>query len=145
MTPEIHYLDTSFIIPYLVDEPMSPTVESYLQQLSSQHLLVSHWTRTELASALTKKARMGQLIMHGPKRILDLFDRLTGDQRVIGMVSVETQDFQSAVAWMLASEYPLRSPDALHLGIAQRLNAKLWTLDSTLAKAARSIRVEVGP
>jgi predicted nucleic acid-binding protein len=37
----------------------------------------------------------------------------------------------------MAMQHLLRAPDALHLAVATRQNAVFWTLDKTLAKAAK--------
>jgi predicted nucleic acid-binding protein len=55
------------------------------------------------------------------------------------VVSVIDGDFRQAAEWIMAMKHALRAPDALHLAVAARQAAVLWTLDRALASAARWI------
>ena len=55
------------------------------------------------------------------------------------MVSIGSRDFEQATEWIMAMKHSLRAPDAVHLAVAARQDAVLWTLDRGLARAARWI------
>ncbi len=56
------YFDTSFLIPLLLPEENSEKIEEFFQHLSiDQTLVVSQWTRIELASVVARLVRMGEL------------------------------------------------------------------------------------
>ena len=55
------YLDTSFVLPLFISEATSEQVAARLQQISADELALSLWTKTEFASALARRVRMGEI------------------------------------------------------------------------------------
>ena len=56
---------------------------------------------------------------------------------------IHAADVRLADAYVRRFDLGLRTPDALHLAIAHRLDATLLTLDRRLATAARELGVAV--
>jgi hypothetical protein len=96
---------------------------------------------TEVASALSLKARIGQLAAQDVERALGTFlNRMKPD--MIGL-EIERADFQRAADLIVRTPLPLRSGDALHLAVADRNGAGLLTFDKRFAAAARAVGIEV--
>ena len=135
-----NYLDTSFVAAYLLPEPDSVKVEETLRSLPVGSLMVSHWTRTELASLLSRKVRMKELSKQDSLKVFGVFDSLV-DSGVFTMVNIVANDFQQASEWVFNAPLGLRGPDGLHLAVAQRLDATIWTLDLKLSKVGKALGI----
>ncbi|MBF0463424.1 MAG: type II toxin-antitoxin system VapC family toxin [Magnetococcales bacterium] len=98
--------------------------------------LISQWVCTELASVLARQARMKEMPRKEARKVFDLLDQLvkTG---LIRMIPVDGIDFDQAALWVMGAPVPLRGPDALHLAITYRINARLLSLDAKLLVAAQ--------
>ena len=132
------YLDTSFIAPYYIQEVTSSRVMEALSQVSSGLLAMSDWTKTEFASLLARKVRMGELSLSLSKDIWQAFDQ---DQKSsIQLFEPKRQDFSDASELLL--KYPksgLRAADALHLAMVQQHECDLYSLDVMMLKVAKSL------
>jgi predicted nucleic acid-binding protein len=58
-------------------------------------------------------------------------------------VEVDRIDFATAIGLMRRLDSPLRTPDALHISIAQRIGCALLTFDKALANVARTLDIEL--
>ena len=63
--------------------------------------------------------------------------------RAGGRREITTADIEAADRIFAASRSNLRTPDALHVAIARRLDATLVTLDRGMAAAARALGMAV--
>lgn len=64
------YLDASFLVPTLVEEPVSDAVRAYLA--NRQERLVSEFAAAEVASALSRLVRRGVFtVAEGSDRLAD--------------------------------------------------------------------------
>jgi uncharacterized protein len=134
------YLDASFLTPTLVREPVSDAVKAYLVG-TGEELLVSEFAAAEVASALSRLVRMGLLtVAEGAMRLAD-FD--TWRAATSTPTDVHPADARLAHTYVRRFDLALRAPDALHLAITHRLNAKLVTLDRRLERAARGLGIAV--
>jgi uncharacterized protein len=134
------YLDTSVLIPTLVDEPISGAVRAYLIA-TEQELLISDLAAVEVASALSRLARMG--LLGFAEAVARLTDFETWRAATSSPADVHAAEFRLAYAYVRRFELALRAPDALHLAIASRLQATLVTLDRRLERAARELGIAV--
>ena len=133
------YLDASVLIPNVIKEASSPTIEGYLASAVGP-LLVSTFAAGEVASATSRLVRMGaQSSDEGRQALVDFDDWLETDAT---LVDVEGGDVRLATAFVRRFELMLRTPDALHVAICQRLGARLVTRDKRLAAAAAILAVE---
>ena len=134
------YLDASFLIPTLVEEPGSDAVSAYLVA-AERELLVSEFAAAEVAAALSRLVRMRLLASADAAARLADFDAWRA--AASSPVDVEPTDARLAHAYVRRFDLMLRTPDALHLAIAARLDASIATLDRRLEKAARELGIAV--
>lgn len=135
---QLHYVDTSYLVPYYLPEANSDVVEKRLLKLPVGSLVISSLVRAEFASLLSRKCRAKEMGQADARRTMTAFDRHLGSGS-LRMISILSSDFQQATEWIMAMQHALRAPDALHLAVAARQDAVCWTLDRGLAKAARWI------
>lgn len=132
------YLDTSFLIPYYLEEATSQAVDSILQKASSAGLAISPWVTVEFASALARRVRMGAL----PASIATVHaDALEHDAtHHFYMLELDRADYALARAMVLNNpDQGLRGPDALHLAVAARYTIPIYSLDRQLIQAATAL------
>jgi predicted nucleic acid-binding protein len=134
------YLDTSVLIPTLVEEAVSKAVEAYLIAVE-QELLISELAAAEVASALSRLVRTHLLETDDASSRLADFEAWRAG--AASPVDVHPADARLAYAYVRRSELMLRAPDALHLAITARLDASLATLDRRLQRAAQQLGIAV--
>jgi uncharacterized protein len=69
------------------------------------------------------------------------FDAWTGSSTAL--IEPQTWDFDTASNILRRLDLPLRTLDALHLAIVQRIDAKLVTFDKRMADSARALGITV--
>ena len=131
----MRFWDASAIVPLAVREPTSDLVRGWLEE--DPVLVTWAWTRVELASAVERRSRQGQLSRQERRACLDLFSRLARSwDEVVDLHSVRS------LALALLARHPLRAADAAQLGaallVAENNPASLTfvCLDEQLALAA---------
>jgi len=137
----VHYIDTSFLAPYYLPEIASGAVESKLRSLPEGSLLISPLVRAEFASLLSRKVRAREMDETDARRAMNALDRHL-NLGSLRMINIMGRDFAQATEWIMTMKYPLRAPDALHLAVAARQDAVLWTLDKSLGAAANQLGLE---
>lgn len=133
------YLDASVLLPTVIPEPGSGAVDRFLAQATSE-LLVSDFAVAEVASGISRLVRMRLLDSRRANLMLAAFDawRAAGAQPA----DMESADVRWAAIVVRRFDLMLRAPDALHLAICQRLEARLVTMDVRLAAAAEKLRLD---
>lgn len=135
---ELHYIDTSYLVPFYLPEPQSDIVEKNLLRLPKGTIIVSHLVYAEFASLLSRKYLTKEISEADARRVMNAFEShlLTG---AIGLVPIQSEDFQRAITWIMSLRHPLRAPDALHFAVAFRKGAVFWTLDRQLYRVAKTL------
>lgn len=128
------YFDTSALLPYYRQEEASERVQTLLLA-QSQPVLISHLTEVEVASALARWVRMGELDDAGANRIESAFLEDVRYGRFV-RCPVELVHYQRAIHWIGTRKTSLRTLDALHLACAEQQLACLITEDDALLSAA---------
>jgi predicted nucleic acid-binding protein len=126
------YLDASVIFPTLVNGPPSAAVDRFLLA-SDAPLLISDFAAAEVASALSRLVRTGELGAADATARLASFDEWCAS---VELIDVEADDVRHAAAIVRRFDLMLRTPDALHVAITMRLSAELVTRDRRLGTAA---------
>ena len=131
------YLDTSVLVALVIGEVGRPVAQAVLEGAAGPVLLNS-FARAEFASAVARRVRTGDTPRTDAAAFLAAFDSWAEELTPCG---VEAADIAQAEAWLRRLDINLRTPDALHLAAAGRLEARLATLDRAMADAARALDI----
>lgn len=126
------YLDASAVVSMFVADVNTPRAWS----LAGRHpaAAVSLWTIAEFSSALGVQVRMGRIDSAERVQAESMFDAWLA-LRPEPIAPVAT-DFAAARQMLRASAATLKTPDALHLAICDRLRMPLATFDQRMLEAA---------
>jgi uncharacterized protein len=134
------YLDSSVLIPTLVEEPTTAAVQGLFRDRPDE-LAVSDFAAAEVASALSRLVRMERLsAAEAAERLADFDDWRAGATEAADM---DPHDCRVANSYVRRFNLGLRAPDALHAAICRRLELRLVTLDRRLAAAAMELGIDV--
>ncbi len=133
------YVDTSLLVAALSSEPMTRLAQQWLAGQEATQLAVSHWTMTELSSALSIKVRRQEIDLEHRANALAVFNELVADS--FTLFAVSRDHFRTAAKFADQHRLGLRSGDALHLAIASEHGATVYTLDLRLAEAGPPLGV----
>jgi len=128
------YLDTSALLPYYRQEQVSEAVQALLLA-QTEPVLISHLTEVEVASALARWVRMGELQDADANRIESAFFEDIRQGRFV-RCAVEFAHYQRAIHWIGTRKTSIRTLDALHLACAEYHQVCLVTQDEALLNAA---------
>lgn len=138
----MHYFDTSFLVPFFVDEPTSSRVEDFLKRQPTGEATISQWTRIEFASAVARQIRIGAMNPEAAREVETAFDSLIAESFVT--ILPTPTDFDLAKQFLRRYETGLRSGDALHLAIASNHGAQaIYSLDKRMLTAGRRLGLPV--
>jgi predicted nucleic acid-binding protein len=133
------YLDASVLMPTLIAEPTSASVDEFLRA-NAEVLAVSDFAATEVASALSRLVRMDRLsVAAAADRLADFDAWRAGTTENPDMSAA---DCRLANTYVRRFDLKLRAPDALHAAICRRLELTLVTLDRRLATAAGELGID---
>jgi uncharacterized protein len=138
MAGTVIYLDTSVIVPLFLPEPRSRESEA---QLMGKEVIVSDLGLGEFSSAIALAVRIGRIEKPTARTLLIEFDDWVADHAFIA--HMQSDDFTAATAYIRRFDLALRTPDALHIAVAGRLGATLFTFDAKMAAAATALGVAV--
>lgn len=128
------YFDTSAVLPYYRQEHASDSVQAMLES-QTRPVLISHLTQVEVASALARWVRMGELSEPQANRLESAFHDDVSHGRFT-LCPIETAYYQRAGHWIGTRKTSLRTLDALHLACAEHHQARLISEDDALVNAA---------
>jgi uncharacterized protein len=135
------YFDTSALAKWYVNEARSQDVEEYLR--SVHPVYISLLTKVEMKSLTARRVREGHIDLLTQGKVISTFEGdIAGGHLVLLPHTVES--FLIAES-LLGShpEIPLRTLDALHLGIMQAAGVTtLATADRVMAEAAGALGME---
>ncbi len=134
------YVDTSVLAADYCPEPLSDQAERLL--LDMDRPAISQLTAVELASAVARKMRMGELSRLDGPRILDLFRTHEAQDAYLNL-PVRAIHYARARLFVAADDVSLRTLDALHLAIAEENDLSMLTADGHLAAAAAPFGIDV--
>ena len=138
----MHYLDTCFITPMLLNEATSEAVERYVVRAAAGSLCISQWTRVEFASVVAREVRMKKMKASLGTVVLAEFDKLVQESLLVLVPMAD--DYNLAHDYLGRFSTGLRGGDALHLAIAANHGAsKILTLDEGLLSAGKQLKLPV--
>lgn len=135
------YVDTSALVKFYYPEENSDRVEALL--LKADRVYISDLTMVEMASALTQKARTGDLSKRAEAAIWSAFldDTHAG---TVEMVHLHERHHLRAVEIIreFGGKHGIKTLDALHLSIAQGLqDVSFLCTDKILLRIAAVMRM----
>ena len=134
----MRYFDTSFLVPLVLPEATSEPIAGFFENLPTDDLAVSHWTRVEFASLLAREVRMGGLDAAAAHKAGSRFETMVGESFVVLLPN--RGDFDRARDWLGRFETGLRAGDALHLAIAGNRGADaIYSLDKGMIAAGKRL------
>ena len=128
------YLDTSILIPLFFREPASLAARERLRKETKTS--ISRWTLAEFASAAAFKIRNGQTDEATAQQALGKLRTIVANGG-LSVADVIAADFERAAQLCTAHTCGLRTPDALHAAIADRLKQTVLTCDMGLARGCQ--------
>jgi predicted nucleic acid-binding protein len=106
-----------------------------------QDLIVSDFSAAEFSSVIARRVRTPALRADEARTAFSNFD--TWCARYVRLVELESLDIVDATALMRRLDLSIRTPDALHIAIVQRIGCRLLTFDRTMSRAARMLGIEL--
>lgn len=134
------YLDASALVAIVIKEQSSFAIDRFLAEAQSD-LWVSTFGSAEVASAISRLVRMGNIVPLAGGTSLARYDAWVAG--AANLTDIERDDVRNAAQLVRRFDLMLRTPDALHLAVCQRLDARLVTLDRRLAATGEALQVRV--
>jgi predicted nucleic acid-binding protein len=136
----LNYLDTSVVIPLYLPETGSARAEAAVRALARPS--VSDLTEVEIASALARRRRLGELTSAEAQRILSTFEAHLA-QGVYQRIELGPTHLRAAGALVWTASVNVLALDAIHVAIAQTEQLRLVTADQKMAAAAQNAGVQL--
>ena len=103
--------------------------------------VIADFAGAEFASAIARRVRTRESTLSDAQRDLADFDVWV--ERSARRVGISPADIAVATTFLRRLDLTLRTPDALHIAIVQRLDATLVTFDRRMADSARTLGIAV--
>ena len=135
------YFDTSALAKWYINESRSEDVEAYVR--SVYPVYVSLLTKIEMKSLAARRVREGHIDLLTQGKVLATFEGdIAGGHVVLLPHTIESLLVAESLLGALP-EIPLRTLDAMHLGIMQAAGiTTLATADRVMAQAAKALEME---
>ncbi|MGR9085620.1 MAG: type II toxin-antitoxin system VapC family toxin [Gammaproteobacteria bacterium] len=132
------YLDTSALAKWYLTESNSEQVSAYIVVLDVA--VISTLTKTEMRCLLARRKRMQDFDANVEAQIYATFLDDISQGHLVSL-KVEDKHLESAANLItMLPDHALRTPDALHLAIAQHQGlVSIATADAMFAKAAEAL------
>ena len=124
----------------MIPEPLSDRADAFLAGEPGP-FDVSDLTVAEFASAMARRVRMRLFDLDKARSALGSFDAWI--DRTAVRNTITAADFALANSLLRRLSLPLRTLDALHIALAQRIGATLVTFDNRMADSARALGMTV--
>lgn len=134
------YLDASAFVSLHVADASSARTRRSLG-LASGAIIVSDLTVAEFAAAVARRHRMQALTK--VEAAVSIRNAAAWVGLYANRVEMTALDLRRATAWIESLELPLRTPDAIHLAIAVRLQARLVTFDEQMTRCAVELGIDI--
>lgn len=130
------YLDANVIVGAIVDDPFSTRVEAFLTT-NKNVLITSNFAILEVASVIGRLFRMKAITRARAEAGFVGLD--TWLAASVMRIDVEARDVSAADGVLRQLDLGLRGPDAIHIVVAERHQARLVTFDERMQRAARAL------
>jgi predicted nucleic acid-binding protein len=134
------YLGASLVIALLTDDALHARADRFASS-DPGAFIISDLATAEFASALGRQVRMGTISIEEARAGLATLDVWT--RRAANQIETTGADIAVASTFLRRLDLPLKTPDAIHIAIAQRVGATLVTFDRQMAASARALGTAV--
>lgn len=135
------YLDASFLVPlFVIQEPLSSRAATFMAA-EMPELVISDFAKAEFASAIARLVRMDLMASEDALTTFADFDTWTSTAAT--QTDMVPGDVAAAGSFIRRLDRNLRTPDALNIAIARRVQAAVATFDSRMAENAAALGVRV--
>lgn len=134
------YLDANVLVALVSVDALTARAEQFLRRWRPA-LVVSDLAAAEFASAISRRVRAREMTADSAWHALSTFDAWTA--RAASRVDLAPCDIATASAYLRRLDLPLRTPDAIHIAMAQRLDCELLTFDAQMSASARALGTRV--
>jgi uncharacterized protein len=134
------YLDASVLVALLTEDALTLRADAFLRGCTAA-LIVSDFAAAEVASVVARHVRTREISMDDARAAFTTFDEWTA--RATVRAETTGADIASATTFLRRLDLALRTPDAINIAIAQRLEATLLTFDVKMIDCARALGVAV--
>ncbi len=134
------YLDASVLVALLTADALTARAET-LMQAKTFTAVVSDFAVAEVVSAIARRVRTKSMALAAARGVFSNLDNWV--IQFAAPAQTTAADVKRADATMRRLDLNLRTPDALHIAIAERLGAEMATFDDRMASAARVLGLSV--
>jgi uncharacterized protein len=134
------YLDASVLVALLTDDPFTGRADAFLRR-NRAALIVSDFSAAEFASVIARHVRTQDMTMDDARTAFSTFDAWTA--RATQHAETTALDVSVAAASLRRLDLTLRTPDAINIAIALRIEAALLTFDLKMIACARALGLAV--
>jgi uncharacterized protein len=134
------YLDVNVLVALFVADPLSVRAEDALRGLQDR-VVISTLAAAEFSSVIARRVRTRDLRAAEARAAFSNFD--SWSTRYAQLVALENGDVSAAIALMRRLEFPLRTPDALHIAVVQRSHCSLLSFDAAMINIARTLGLSI--
>lgn len=135
------YLDASVLVALFTHDALTQRATTLIAA-APPPFMVSDFAVLEFASAISRIVRMRALSRNTGQQVLGDLDAWV--PRSALSVEIGPGDVGAASGFIRRLDLNLRGPDAMHIALAQRLGATLFTLDAKLKTCANKLGLPVG-
>jgi uncharacterized protein len=132
------YLDVNVMVPLFAVDTLTDRAKKALRSLHDG-LIVSDFSIAEFSSVIARRVRTRDLRADEARKAFSNFDAWCA--RYITLVKLESIDVLGATALVRRLDLSVRTPDALHLAIVQRIGCQLLTFDRNMTSVARTLGI----
>jgi hypothetical protein len=134
------YLDASALVALLSDDLLHTRADRFFRE-NPEVLLVSDFAAAEFSSVVARRVRVGAITTAEARSGFATFDTWCANSAT--RMEIIAADLGAAERHLRRLDTSLRAPDAIHIAIAQRLEATLVTFDRQMADNARALGTAV--
>lgn len=132
----IAYLDASVLVALFTNDPLTARAETFMRA-NPWVLIVSDFAAAEFSSVIARHVRTKDIKKEDARTAFSNFDIWT--VRTTKRARISTADITAAEVLLRRIDLGLRTPDAINIAMAQRMQTTLVTFDKKMAAAARSV------
>jgi len=135
------YFDASVVVPLFLEDAFTARAVALLQTPELTPV-ISDWAALEVSNVVSRRLRIQALTPREALATLADFDLWRG-RSCVG-ADTSAVDVVTATLFVRRMDLVLRGPDAVHLAIADRVGAVIYTFDDRMALAATALGLAVG-